>query len=105
MDPNETLARIRVLCTADGAWLDPEASELSELVEVLDEWLTRGGFLPSAWAAAIPTDADAIEVTGGKAESDACPECGLTSGHLLSCSIEYRADELDESAWGQDHKF
>lgn len=56
MDPNAALARIRHL--ADRI-LDERtsedvagflASELADTVTGLDEWLTRGGFLPEPWA-------------------------------------------------------
>jgi hypothetical protein len=58
MDPNATLKEMRWLA----AWLtsteahDPDeeamnADRLAELVKALDGWLSRGGFLPSAWEA------------------------------------------------------
>lgn len=64
MDPNATLARIRMLVGM--FWLDPTdersersatwahdaaewAVELAESVEALDQWLSKGGFLPKAW--------------------------------------------------------
>jgi hypothetical protein len=58
MDPNATLAAIRqAIADVNGAQPGDsiahfqEASlRLAEHVEVLDEWLTRGGFLPYAWA-------------------------------------------------------
>ena len=45
MDPNATLRAIRVHLAAE----EPEPGSLAELVEALDEWITRGGFLPSDW--------------------------------------------------------
>ena len=55
MDPNETLRRMRELA-AEIPKLDMEsladhwkATELAELVEALDNWITKGGFLPAAW--------------------------------------------------------
>jgi hypothetical protein len=50
MDPNEALRRIRELVTPGAERTDPDGAELSELVQGLDEWLSRGGFLPQAWA-------------------------------------------------------
>ncbi len=51
MDPNETLRRIREYTgnpnypvAIDEAW-----DNLIELVDALDQWITRGGFLPSEW--------------------------------------------------------
>jgi hypothetical protein len=46
MDPNETLAAIRREL-ADPA--GPDLDRLSDLVEALDGWLTRGGVPPIAW--------------------------------------------------------
>jgi hypothetical protein len=60
MDPNATLDRIRELVASinknDG--LDEDdfqsmASELAEYVEALDEWISKGGFLPTAWQRSI----------------------------------------------------
>lgn len=55
MDPNETLTKIReqrkILATHDQSSLPfiGAALKLSELVGALDEWLTKGGFLPNDW--------------------------------------------------------
>jgi len=52
MDPNETLRMLRAL-TATILLLsspDPLALQMAELVDDLDEWLTRGDFLPDSWA-------------------------------------------------------
>ncbi len=54
MDPNETLARIRALCADMTDIDDADAAELVELVGALDEWLSRGGFLPQAWISPGP---------------------------------------------------
>ena len=48
MDPNETLRRIRLL-TASSDLSDDELEELVMLVKVLDDWISKGGFLPDAW--------------------------------------------------------
>ena len=59
MDPNAALLNIRakiselgdsmadMSCECDQASL---ASELADLVDGLDQWLTRGGFKPAAWS-------------------------------------------------------
>jgi hypothetical protein len=50
MDPDAALARIRHLADTNNCedardcYLD-----LAELVQGLDEWITKGGFLPKAW--------------------------------------------------------
>ena len=56
MDPTATLDEIRGLifssnCDAVLRRLDPdEADRLQDLVLALDEWLSKGGFLPAAWS-------------------------------------------------------
>lgn len=48
MDPNATLAELRALVMDGGAeFEDPQRA--AELFNALDEWITRGGFLPAAW--------------------------------------------------------
>ena len=59
MDPNATLAKIRVLLATIN---DPDndrdemvaeyGGDLAEAVGNLDEWLERGGYLPTPWATA-----------------------------------------------------
>ncbi len=57
MDPNETLRLIRqeqsMMLYAeeqgDSVTYGMAARELAEHVTNLDEWLTKGGFLPDAW--------------------------------------------------------
>jgi hypothetical protein len=51
MDPNANLAeqrRIRSRIIA-GEELDGDAQRLADLVEALDNWISRGGFLPRDW--------------------------------------------------------
>lgn len=49
MDPNATLKRMReVVGTIPGHPEDYDG-ELFDLFENLDDWLTRGGFLPTDW--------------------------------------------------------
>ena len=56
MDPNETLRRLRASANdiADAFDRDEEiasadAAELASYVQALDEWLSKGGFLPKEW--------------------------------------------------------
>jgi hypothetical protein len=57
MDPNKTLASLRAAledarAAAEGDSNDAEIEawqEVGEYVEALDEWLTKGGFLPDDW--------------------------------------------------------
>jgi hypothetical protein len=49
MDPNAALADIRSILAdraEDGSW---DADQLAERINDLDNWLTRGGFLPADW--------------------------------------------------------
>ena len=56
MDPNTLLKEIREMLVCEqshqtfnvvGTW--PDQKELGEKMRNLDEWLSRGGFLPKAW--------------------------------------------------------
>lgn len=56
MDPNETLRRIREVFKNFDDTKVVDYDEISELFceaetlfESLDEWLSKGGFLPEAW--------------------------------------------------------
>ena len=57
MDPNEALKRIRATVArlqetddaGDNDYDPQDVSELYQHVQALDEWITRGGFLPDAW--------------------------------------------------------
>lgn len=55
MDPNANLDEQlqladRILAFDELGDIDPDDSvRLAELVKSLDEWITNGGFLPSAW--------------------------------------------------------
>lgn len=59
MDPNATLARIRVILAAindphndRNDMISEHGSDLAELVGNMDQWLIRGGHLPTPWATA-----------------------------------------------------
>jgi hypothetical protein len=62
MDPNEALRRLRAAIArarqlADGDSNDAEIEawqEVGEYVQALDDWLSKGGFLPNAWLSAPP---------------------------------------------------
>lgn len=49
MDPDATLTKIRELVSMLVDHPGEPTRELAELAEALDEWLSRGGFLPEAW--------------------------------------------------------
>lgn len=60
MDPNAALLELRRIVSGeaypsrdeDGAFYDAQgqAMRMAELFEGLDEWLSRGGFLPEDWS-------------------------------------------------------
>ncbi len=66
MDPNTALANLRAAITEYRAlpWdAVPEqrveiAEEIVEAAEALDGWLSKGGFLPDAWAVRYREDFD-----------------------------------------------
>jgi hypothetical protein len=52
MDPNAALAEMRELAhdLLNGTdTFTTSAYEIAEHVQALDEWLSKGGFLPNAW--------------------------------------------------------
>lgn len=55
MDPDDALTQIRELITkhqTSGEEMSTsDAADLVELIDGLDEWLTKGGFLPTEWNA------------------------------------------------------
>lgn len=54
MDPNMTLHELRELCgealAESGNKRADLVDEIAERFDALDQWLSRGGFVPSAWA-------------------------------------------------------
>lgn len=57
MDPNENLRRqrdmVEITLRNQEGYVDPgDALELIQLMADLDEWLTKGGFLPAEWGKA-----------------------------------------------------
>lgn len=68
MDPNEALRLLRLTIKQMRVDEDPgvraaHAAEIAEYAEALDEWLSKGGFMPADW----------------RGESDySCAECGTT---------------------------
>lgn len=56
MDPDEALARAREASQRYVSVTTPDARELAardlvEAFDALDQWVSRGGFLPAAWGA------------------------------------------------------
>lgn len=50
MDPNATLARLRILAGNVSFLTLTETEEMAELFDALDTWMSKGGFLPAAWS-------------------------------------------------------
>jgi hypothetical protein len=52
MDPNAMLDELRqIFGLADIKQIDVDIERAAKLFSVLDDWVTRGGFLPNAWSA------------------------------------------------------
>lgn len=57
MDPDAVLDEIRDISTnwlagasnAEPAAIEVQLGDLAEKVQALDQWLSKGGFLPTAW--------------------------------------------------------
>ena len=50
MDPDEVLHRLRVEVQEVLRGEEPSPAAMAEAFEALDQWLSKGGFLPSDWA-------------------------------------------------------
>lgn len=55
MDPDETLSQLRVAIRAvqsaeSSVSAAAAADSLAEYASALDQWLSKGGFLPKAWS-------------------------------------------------------
>jgi len=58
MDPTDTLRAIRLILrrAEERHGLDAEdAGSLQEHIQALDEWLSKGGFLPHQWTKIVRT--------------------------------------------------
>lgn len=55
MDPDMTLHELRELCAEalaeSGAKRTDLVDEIAEKFDALDDWLSKGGFVPGAWLA------------------------------------------------------
>ncbi len=60
MDPNETLSALRGFTrdVLNDKYIigDMPAEDMAELFSALDDWITRGGFLPDAWNVALQNE-------------------------------------------------
>lgn len=57
MDPDANLREQRVMAhrLVNGRGKPGDAERLAQLVEALDNWLCRGGFLPATWQRQTPS--------------------------------------------------
>lgn len=53
-DPNEALRELRHLIEINGE--EDYSEEIAEKFQALDEWLSKGGFLPEDWRLAPPEE-------------------------------------------------
>ena len=79
MDPDQALADLRAavvngrrVAEARRFPLDDSWTQLLDAADVLDQWLTKGGFLPAGWAAASHIVVDTTPIRA----STMCPGCG-----------------------------
>lgn len=49
MDPNAALNELREMVAAINNGRTPDLEHLAEVFEGLDDWISRGGFLPTDW--------------------------------------------------------
>lgn len=60
MDPDATLAEMLEEARADQSEFHEGIHRLAELVLALDEWLRKGGFLPTDWHSATAAKGDRL---------------------------------------------
>jgi hypothetical protein len=65
MDATETLKRIRELLAVRRLSRE-QSAELQELIEALDEWIMKGGFLPTPWAVGQKKSAESSTVVASR---------------------------------------
>lgn len=73
MDPNEALSEIRRILQAYASEGEEfvDCDRFFDLVQGLDEWISKGGFLPEAWQPISLPAADPVQ--SGKPTQ--CPRC------------------------------
>lgn len=82
MDPNATLSELRqaIPNAVDGD--NAESVRAAELFQALDDWLSRGGFLPEAWDTdrarhGFVAQPVAQEFCAAPDDQDSTDQCGL----------------------------
>ena len=107
MDPNEALRRAReaagILQDADddGNFTDPETTNLGQLIEsfnALDDWLTKGGFLPYDWRPKSPpkkAPVNRVTFCSSHSTKELCNESGLAHRYLKAGDLAWY-----DALWG-----
>lgn len=90
MDPNATLEEMRTLAEALIEADDPDPGDverLAHLVQALDQWITKGGFLPAAWQHGAGLVADLAQARAERA--DARAELARLQGRPTDAIVTY----------------
>lgn len=101
MDPNACLREIRALYSIelnDNArpLKVTEAYRLAELIEGLDQWLSKGGALPTQWLTPYATTSEQEDRRRGKASlvrEATCEHCGAVAQVGVTCRRALKEDE------------
>jgi|SRR5688572_14386578 hypothetical protein len=102
MDPNVTLANIRSILTVSQTreLSEDVVQELIEHVEALDEWITKGGFLPAEWVTVPATSYDiATRMPNPNPEHDDVLSrfpVGPLDGRVFDAHAAFVANEMEE---------
>lgn len=99
MDPNEALRALRAAC--DKLDSDEEFHDATDVLyehfRALDEWLSRGGFLPEAWSSAedrLPEHLIAVPKDSCEAEHPISHlQCWGSYGHEKAGEDHYVGDD------------
>lgn len=108
LDPNTVLTELRevalrVLANGDD-WSPDDLVTLVDRWNALDEWITRGGFLPDLWVEAQRRALENTRVTpsvqtSDVSRSDASRSDGQTSDVSEAGSIEELSTLIDGDPW------
>ena len=102
MDPNAVLAQIRGLVTSynnGGKWDNTDTDDLVRLVDDLDTWMTRHGFLPTEWSPAADSNPPKIEVFHARDYDGECDLQVYLNGEMAGIHNVYDFDP------GRGHDF
>lgn len=95
MDVNEVLAQIRGLVTSynnGGKWDNTDTDDLVRLVDDLDTWMMRHGFLPTEWAPSAEQHPPRVEMIHDRDYDGDCDITVYIEGKPVSGYDEYSFD-------------